>query len=396
MGDSDGFRLDDLSGLKDVSLSGIADGNILVYSAASGTWQNRATLPATAGVDSISNSDGTLTISPTTGAVVASINLLNANVWGAQQTFNSGATFGAGLTVSAGVITLDTVPQVSQNGSTTNTGYGTGALSVNTGAYNTASGYQALYANTTGNSNTASGYQALYANTTGGYNTASGLQTLFSNTTGGYNTASGYQSLFSNTAGGSNVASGYQALYNYNNTAGASTYLVGVGFRSGYNYTGTELRNIVIGHNQGVAGESDMLRIGNPASGAGYGQIAFSMLGLVGNGTPAIYGAGINVVLQTTTTVVTEYTPTTLVGQRYLVTWSASCSLAGTPTIQLNYTDPNGGAQTVTLFNSAMTAGQVANGVLAIVANNSSVIEISGLSAAGDIFVSADIIQTQR
>ena len=379
MGDSDGFRLDDLSGLKDVSLSGIADGNILVYSAASGTWQNRATLPATAGVDSISNSDGTLTISPTTGAVVASINLLNANVWGAQQTFNSGATFGAGLTVSAGVITLDTVPQVSQNGSTTNTGYGTGALSVNTGAYNTASGYQALY-----------------ANTTGGYNTASGLQTLFSNTTGGYNTASGYQSLFSNTAGGSNVASGYQALYNYNNTAGASTYLVGVGFRSGYNYTGTELRNIVIGHNQGVAGESDMLRIGNPASGAGYGQIAFSMLGLVGNGTPAIYGAGINVVLQTTTTVVTEYTPTTLVGQRYLVTWSASCSLAGTPTIQLNYTDPNGGAQTVTLFNSAMTAGQVANGVLAIVANNSSVIEISGLSAAGDIFVSADIIQTQR
>ena len=69
MGDSDGFRLDDLSGLKDVSLSGIADGNILAYVAATGTWQNRATLPATAGVDSVTNTDGTLVISPTTGAV---------------------------------------------------------------------------------------------------------------------------------------------------------------------------------------------------------------------------------------------------------------------------------------------------------------------------------------
>ncbi|NBW09197.1 MAG: collagen-like protein [Caulobacteraceae bacterium] len=41
-------------------------------------------------VDSVSNSDGTLTISPTTGAVVASLNLANANTWTGQQTFTAG------------------------------------------------------------------------------------------------------------------------------------------------------------------------------------------------------------------------------------------------------------------------------------------------------------------
>ena len=40
-------------------------------------------------VSSVSNSDGTLTISPTTGAVVASLALGHANAWAAVQTFNS-------------------------------------------------------------------------------------------------------------------------------------------------------------------------------------------------------------------------------------------------------------------------------------------------------------------
>ena len=39
------------------------------------------------GVTSVSNSDGTLTISPTTGAVVASLALGHANTWTGQQTF---------------------------------------------------------------------------------------------------------------------------------------------------------------------------------------------------------------------------------------------------------------------------------------------------------------------
>src|SRR5580658_10362182 len=63
-----------------------------------------------------------------------------------------------------------------------NTGMGTGALGgpapSNSGAYNTASGYQSLYSNTTGSYSTASGAQALFYNTTGNYNTASGYQAL--------------------------------------------------------------------------------------------------------------------------------------------------------------------------------------------------------------------------
>lgn len=45
----------------------------------------------TVGVGTVSNSDGTLTISPTAGAVVASLNLANANVWTVVQTIQTGA-----------------------------------------------------------------------------------------------------------------------------------------------------------------------------------------------------------------------------------------------------------------------------------------------------------------
>lgn len=43
----------------------------------------------TGAISSVSNSDGTLTISPTTGAVVASLALAHANTWTGLQTFNS-------------------------------------------------------------------------------------------------------------------------------------------------------------------------------------------------------------------------------------------------------------------------------------------------------------------
>ena len=46
-------------------------------------------------VGSVSNSDGTLNISPTTGSVIASLNLANANVWTAQQSAPSFVAIGA-------------------------------------------------------------------------------------------------------------------------------------------------------------------------------------------------------------------------------------------------------------------------------------------------------------
>lgn len=45
------------------------------------------------GVTSVSNSDSSLTISPTTGAVVASLNTAHANTWTGQQTFGSAPVF---------------------------------------------------------------------------------------------------------------------------------------------------------------------------------------------------------------------------------------------------------------------------------------------------------------
>lgn len=58
-------------------------------------------------VSSVSNADGSLTISPTTGAVVASLNLTNANTWSGTQTFNNvvinGTCTGSGCGGGSGV-----------------------------------------------------------------------------------------------------------------------------------------------------------------------------------------------------------------------------------------------------------------------------------------------------
>lgn len=72
----DGYRID-------IS-AGAVNGQALVYNGTSFV----ATTPSGA-VSSVSNSDSTLTISPTTGSVVASLNLGHANTWTAKQTFSN-------------------------------------------------------------------------------------------------------------------------------------------------------------------------------------------------------------------------------------------------------------------------------------------------------------------
>jgi hypothetical protein len=103
------------------------------------------------GVSSVSNGNGTLTISPTTGAVVASLNLGNANSWTALQQFNGNAsstmesvldTVYIGRTATstlqgttAGTSTLQGFLNVSGTNSTSTFSGGLGALQVNvTGA----------------------------------------------------------------------------------------------------------------------------------------------------------------------------------------------------------------------------------------------------------------------
>lgn len=72
-------------------------------------WVN--VILATSGVTSVSNSDETLTISPTSGSVIASLNLANANTWSGIQTLstlntNASQTTIAGLTAGSIIVSM--------------------------------------------------------------------------------------------------------------------------------------------------------------------------------------------------------------------------------------------------------------------------------------------------
>ena len=73
---------------------------------------------AAGAVSSVSNSDGTLTISPTTGAVVASLNLGNSNIWSGLQIFNQASS-----------TRLSVIDQIYIGGTATSTLRGDGATS---------------------------------------------------------------------------------------------------------------------------------------------------------------------------------------------------------------------------------------------------------------------------
>ncbi len=86
------------------------DGDQLVYQLSSNKWTNQKT--SSGGVSSVKNTDGTLTFSPTSGNVVGSLNLANANTWTTLQTFNSSI-------VSSGNFAVDSSGNVTTNGSIT-------------------------------------------------------------------------------------------------------------------------------------------------------------------------------------------------------------------------------------------------------------------------------------
>ena len=156
----------------------------------------------------------------------------------------------------------------------TNTAVGANVLSngSQSGAYNTAVGYNSSYSNTTGYLNTSLGRESLYTNSTGFHNTALGQSALYANTTGNYNIAVGGYANSSNTTGASNTSLGYQSL-NANTTASNNT---AVGYQAGYTsstggyntimgyqalYTSTVSNNTAIGYQAGYAtttGSSNM------------------------------------------------------------------------------------------------------------------------------------------
>jgi hypothetical protein len=104
---------------------------------------------ATAPVTSVGNSDGTLTISPTTGAVVASLALGHANTWTAQQTFQA-PTSGKAAAFKAAASTPGNITEW-QNSSGTALGFvsgdGTKVVFGSTAASNPAGWSQLLQLN---------------------------------------------------------------------------------------------------------------------------------------------------------------------------------------------------------------------------------------------------------
>ena len=110
-----------------------------------------------------------------------------------------------------------------------NTAVGEQALAFNSGGFNTADGFRALFSNTVANYNTAVGAEALLNNIANN-NTAVGALALSSNTgdpsngSGVFNNAVGANSLFLNTTGSSNNAFGESALFN-NSIASGNTAL---------------------------------------------------------------------------------------------------------------------------------------------------------------------------
>jgi hypothetical protein len=167
------------------------------------------------------------------------------------------------------------------------TAVGAGALVLNTGDSNTAVGAAASLLNTTGtrtvavgtaalvynnaNSNTAVGFEALNLNVAAVTNAALGTFAGQNNDSSGngtadFNTAVGGFALRDNVNGARNTAVGAGALETIlggdDNTA--------IGELAGGNYTGTESNNICIGSDtQGIAGESNAIRIGTASTSGG-------------------------------------------------------------------------------------------------------------------------------
>src|SRR5215216_1381228 len=131
--------------------------------------------------------------------------------------------------------------------------------------FNTAEGQKSLFSLTTGVANTAVGWFSLQTNIDGSFNTGIGAGTLLFNVgnqstgEGVENTAIGAAALLFNTTGFDNTAVGAAALLN--NTTGNGN--ISLGADAGISLT-TGDNNIDIG-NDGVAGESSTIRIGDPA-----------------------------------------------------------------------------------------------------------------------------------
>ena len=138
---------------------------------------------------------------------------------------------------------------------------GGGAGQSNTANYNTFIGYAAGKSNTTGTPVTFIGVNAGYHNTTGSQNFFLGVSAGYNNTTGGNNIFIGNQAGYGNTTGTRNTYLGSSAG-GIVTTGSNNTF---VGYNAG-STAGTTASNDVYIASPGVAADSGVIRIGDPAN----------------------------------------------------------------------------------------------------------------------------------
>ena len=186
--------------------------------------------------------DGSALTGITATATTANFNIPTTN-----------ATGTVGVITQGGTSLIHTFGGVGQNFFA---GLGAGNFTIPFGGQNlTGIGFRALANNGDGGANSAMGEYALESNTTGAANTALGVWALRANLVGGANTATGYVAL-RNSTGSNNTALGYQTGFNI--TTGANNIVIGSNAGSALT---TGSGNITVG-NSGVAGESNIIRIG--------------------------------------------------------------------------------------------------------------------------------------
>lgn len=179
---------------------------------------------------------------------------------------------------------------IDYNIATGNTGLGFDVLNANTGGYNTALGFQALWSNGAGNYNTAIGFHTLLFNTFSNRNTALGYEALYSQS-------------FSTPFNTDNVAIGYDALWaNQPTTTGNGNQNVAVGdFTLNNNTTGffntaigtSALTNNVVGNFNTAVGTNALLSATSNDNTA-VGEGALSNVTIQNNNTAIGWSAGPN------------------------------------------------------------------------------------------------------
>ncbi len=178
-------------------------------------------------------------------------------------------TGNAGLTAANFIGTTDAVPlifkvnnkfagRVDYASAKAGTSFGFQTLRVNTGAGNSAFGYQAMFANTYGYANTAGGQLSLRENIDGFSNTAYGSQSLQSNVSGYFNTAVGQASL-AGSLGNDNTALGRFAFVSL--TTGNGNTALG----SAANISDGTLSNVTLLGFYTTATSSNTVQLGNDA-----------------------------------------------------------------------------------------------------------------------------------